>query len=94
MSYVTFFRFVIILSDAMQDSIEIMDIIPSVQSDHSLLKLKITPINERTRGPSSWKFNSSLVNDSDFVEQMKLKVPAHFIKNHQNCQTLEVAGNI
>ena len=40
-----------ILSDGMQDSIEIMDIIPSVQSDHSLLKLKITLINERTRGP-------------------------------------------
>ena len=64
-----------ILSEGLQDSIEIMDMIPSVQSDHSVLKLKITPINERTRGPSSWKFNNSLVHDSNFVEQMKLKIP-------------------
>ena len=63
-----------LLSEGLQDSIEIMDIIPSVQSDHSVLKLKITHINERTRGPSSWKFNNSSVNDSNFVEQMKLKI--------------------
>ena len=42
-----------ILSEGLQDPIEIMDIFPSVQSDYSVLKLKITPINERTRGPSS-----------------------------------------
>ena len=38
-------------SERLQDSIEIMDVIHSVQSDHSGLKLKITPINEWTRGP-------------------------------------------
>ena len=32
-------------SERLQDSIEIMDIIPSVQSDHFGLKLKIAPIN-------------------------------------------------
>ena len=53
-----------------------MDIIPSIQADHSVLKLKITPINERTRGSSSWKFNNSLVHDSNFVEQMKLEIPS------------------
>ena len=67
-----------ILSEGLQDSIEIMDIIPSVQSDHSVLKLKISPINERTRGPSSWKFNNSLVHGSNFVEQMKLKIPSFY----------------
>ena len=40
-----------ILNEDLQNSIEIIGIIPSVQSDHSVLKLKITPINERTRGP-------------------------------------------
>ena len=67
-----------ILSEGLQDSIEIMDIIPSVQSDHSVLKLKISPTNEGTRGPSSWKFNNSLVHDSNFVEQMKLKIPSFY----------------
>ena len=68
----------LILSEGLQDSIEIMDIIPSVQSDHSVLKLKISHINERTRGPSSWKFNNSLVHDSNFVEQIKLKIPSFY----------------
>ena len=67
-----------ILSEGLQNSIEIMDTIPSVQSDHSVLKLKISPINERTRGPSSWKFNNSLVHDSNFVRQMKLKIPSFY----------------
>ena len=67
-----------ILSEGLQDSIEIMDIIPSVQSDHSVLKLKISPTNERTRGPSSWEFNNSLVHDSNSVEQMKLKTPSFY----------------
>ena len=53
-------------------------VIPSVQSGHSVLKLKITPINERNRGPSSWKCNNSSVNDSNFVEQMELKVPSFY----------------
>ena len=70
-----------ILSEGLQDSIKIMDIIPFVQSDHSVLKFKITSINERTRGPSSWKFNNSLVNDSNFVKQMKLKIPSFYQKS-------------
>ena len=77
MRFVTYFM----LSESLQDSIEIMDIIPSVQSDHSVLKLKITPINGRTRGPSSWKFNNSLINESNFVEQMKLKIPPFYQKS-------------
>ena len=43
-----------ILSEGLQNSIKIIDIITSVQSDHSVLKLKITPINEDTRG--RWEY--------------------------------------
>ena len=39
--------------DYLQALVETADILPSVQSDHSILKLKCSPINERSRGPSS-----------------------------------------
>ena len=36
--------------DFLQDLVETADILPSVQSVHSTLKLKFSPINERSRG--------------------------------------------
>ena len=35
------------ISDNLQDLVEHVNIIPSVQSDHSALKLKLSPLNER-----------------------------------------------
>ena len=62
----------------MQDLIEIMDILSCTESDHSILKFKIAPINERTGGPSSWQFNNSSVHDPNFVEPMKSKIPSFY----------------
>ena len=42
-----------------------------VQSDHSPIFIKISPLQETARGPGYWKFNSSLVNDPTFVEKTK-----------------------
>ena len=42
-----------------------------IQSDHSLIFIKISPLQETVRGPGYWKFNSSLVNDQIFVEKTK-----------------------
>ena len=55
--------------------VETADILPSAQSDHSTLKLKFSPINEWSRGPSSWKFNNSLTTDKCFVDLMKSNIP-------------------
>ena len=68
------------ISDFLQDLVETADILPSVQSDHSTLKLKFSPINERSRGASSWKFNSSLTTDKCFVDSMKATFQ-HFMKS-------------
>ena len=38
------------ISDTLQDIVERIEIIPSVQSDHSTLCLRFSPINERNRG--------------------------------------------
>ena len=73
-----FCRFDFFISDVLQDLVETVDILSSVQSDHSILKLKFSPINEGSRGPSSWKFNNSLTTDKYFVDLMKSNIPIFY----------------
>ena len=63
------------ISDNLQDLVEYVNIIPSVQSDHSALKLKLSLLNERERGQSHWKFNNSLITDDIFVCMIKEEIP-------------------
>ena len=64
-----------LVSDSLQESIEIIDIIPSIASDHSAIILKLRPTYEGNRGRSRWKFNSSLTEDRQFVNSLKNEIP-------------------
>ena len=55
-----------LISDGLQDDVVSVDIKPSIKSDHSAITLLINGVDDSERGPSFWKFNSSLVNDSDY----------------------------
>ena len=59
-----------LVSDSLQESIEMMDIIPSIASDHSAIILKLRPTYEGNRGSSYWKFSSSLTEDRQFVNSL------------------------
>ena len=72
-----------LVSKYSQGQIDTFDIIPSVQSDHSALKKKFSPFGERKRGPSHWKFNNSLVLDTDFVTAMKNKIPEFYQESEE-----------
>ena len=52
-----------------------IDIIPSIASDHSAIILKLRPTYEGNRGRSYWKFNSSLTEDRQFVNSLKNEIP-------------------
>ena len=67
-----------LVSDSLQESIETIDIIPSVASYHSALILKLRPTYEGNRGRSYWKFDSSLTEDKQFV-----KMRFHYLKGKQ-----------
>ena len=56
-----------LISDGLQDFVEHTDIIPSIKSDHSAITLRINSIDEHARGPSHWYFNSSLLDDENYV---------------------------
>ena len=61
----------LLISDSLQHEVETINIIPSIQSDHSVLKMKFSSLQERERDPSYWKFNNSRLHDNTFVTKMK-----------------------
>ena len=64
-----------LVSDSLQESIEMIDIIPSIASDHSAIILKLRQTYEGNRGRSYWKFNSSYTEDKQFVNSLKNEIP-------------------
>ena len=64
-----------LISDVCQDEIEMSDIIPSINSDHSAIFLQFNSIEKSHHGSSFWKFNASLVDDEDFVTLINESVP-------------------
>ena len=64
-----------LISDVCQEDIEKSDIIPSINSDHSAIFIHFNNIEKQKHGPSFWKFNSSLVEDEDFVTLINESMP-------------------
>ena len=62
---------VFLVSDKMELDISACGFYAPVQSDHSPIFIKISPLQETARGPGYWKFNSSFVNDPTFVVKIK-----------------------
>ena len=53
-----------------------IDIIPSIASDHSAIIFKLCPTYEGNQGGHSYrKFNSSLTEDRQFASSLKNEIP-------------------
>ena len=63
-----------LISDSLQHEDETINITPLIQSDHSVLKMKLSSLQERKRGSSHWKFDNSFLHDNTFVTKMKEKI--------------------
>ena len=60
----------LLISNELQDNVLSTDILLSVNIDHSAVYLRLGAPDEINRGPSSWKFNNSLTNDTTFFDEM------------------------
>ena len=47
----------------------------AVRTDHSATTISFNSLDEQGRGPSYWKFNSSLVNDDYYISMLNQKIP-------------------
>ena len=73
------------VSDSFQDSIHEAEILTCIQSDHSPIQIQCRSPDEKRRGPSHWKFNNSLVLDSEYIELANSDISN--LLNSKNLQT-------
>jgi exonuclease III len=64
-----------LISHDMLPSVDTCDILPSINSDHSLIKLTLT-FSKISRGHGFWKFNNSLLHDRAYIELVKTTIRA------------------
>ena len=64
-----------LICDVCQDEVEEANIKTAVRTDHSAITISFNSLDEQARGPSYWKFNSSLVNDENYVLVVNQKLP-------------------
>ena len=64
------------ISKQLNDHVKECKIIPNIYSDHSTVALSVS-FNEREfpRGPRFWKFNNSLLSDTNYVELLTFIIP-------------------
>ena len=46
------------------------NIIPAIKSDHSAITLTLNSLDKQPFGPPYWKFNSSLLEDASYIQQI------------------------
>ena len=74
-----------LVSDSIQENVQLVDIILSVGSDHPAIKIILYSLRENSRGRSYWKFNSSLAEDKNFVQSLKKEI-SDFVKQASTLQ--------
>ena len=70
-----------LISESLQDSVEKIDILASIASDHSPVFLSIKRINDLDSGPGYWKFNNSLLQNNIFCDDLRKMITAFNINN-------------
>ena len=64
-----------LISDNLQEDIKQTEIGPSMKSDHSLISLEFDSVRDQKHGPSFWKLNTSLLDDSEYVNMINTEYP-------------------
>ena len=76
-----------LISDSLYDSVTHADIIPAIRTDHSAITLSLEKIPSQNRGPNLWKFNTSLLKDDNYNNQMKGNL-TQWIYHHNTLHSL------
>ena len=64
-----------LVSNNLQDFVKSTDIIPAIKTDHAAIYLVLTKQDEDAKGPGFWKMDVSLLEDEDYLNDVKLKIP-------------------
>ena len=68
----------------MQESIVKSEVLESLLNDHSSVPIKICLPKKLGRGSGLWKFNNSLLQDEDFVKELKKHIKEFKTEDTEN----------
>ena len=69
----------ILISNASQESVRSVKVLPSVKSDHSPILVSFKNLDEYKKGPGLWKFNNSLLQNEEFCTLLNDKIDNFFL---------------
>ena len=64
-----------LISDDLQDGVKKAEIIPAIKTDHSAISLSVNSLEDQPFGPFYWKFNSSLLDDDNYIQLIHSEYP-------------------
>jgi exonuclease III len=73
-----------IVSSHLMFQLENVTIGPGIRSDHSLISINFFKSHAPDRGPGYWRFNASLLKDTEYVQQIKTCLTEAVNKYKQN----------
>jgi len=59
-----------LISNCLSDNVWNVDIIPSIETDHSAIIIEFKDIDDRVKGPGIWKLSCSLLSDQLYVKEI------------------------
>ena len=69
-----------LISNNLQDFVKSTDIIPAIKTDHAAIALVFSDIGAELKGPGFRKINCSLLEDENYLNELKQKVPEWKVK--------------
>ena len=69
-----------LISDDFQDDVDSTGIISAIKTDHAAIVLQVNSVEMQPTGPSYWKFNSSLLEDPEYINLIKDNVPSWLVE--------------
>ena len=61
----------IFVSNCLQEFVNYTNVLPAISADHSPVQISLSNDNSDNNGRGPWKYNSSIVYDEFYVENMK-----------------------
>ena len=77
-----------LISNSCQEDMFSTDITPAIKTDHSAITLIFKQVSDHKPGPSYWKFNSSLVDDSKYIDFIKSSYQFHLASGRQKSDAM------
>lgn len=64
-----------LISNNLQDSVSVTNIIPAIKTDHAAISLDFNISRNHIKGPGYWKMNCSLLDDDNYQREVMAKMP-------------------